>query len=106
MGEGDTIVIVLTDGEPSDGDMTKLQQLLKARHKSIFMTFAMCTEEDEIVEHYNKCVDPIWGCDISDDYESEKKEVERYGNKLNVNKWLAKIVLGDTCRSMTTWTSR
>merc|ERR1712146_376618 len=67
---------------------------LKGRDRSIYMTFAMCTEEDDVVDAYNKAIDPIWGCDISDDYESEKKEVERHGNKLSVNKWLAKIVLG------------
>ena len=92
--EGDTIVIVLTDGEPSDTTMPKLQQLIKGRDKSVYMTFAMCTEEDDVVEKYNQCIDPIWGCDISDDYASEKKEVEAHGNKLSMNKWLAKIVLG------------
>ena len=47
-----------------------------------------------MVEMYTKCVDPIWGCDITDDYVSEKKECERKGNKLSQNKWLAKCVLG------------
>merc|ERR1712046_538490 len=84
--EGDTIVV--------DTTTPKLASLIKGRDRSIYMTFAMCTEEDDVVEAYNKAIDPIWGCDISDDYESEKKEVERHGNKLSVNKWLAKIMLG------------
>ena len=70
--EGDTIVIVLTDGEPSDCRMPQIQSMLQARAKSVYVTFVMCTEEDDVVEAYNKCVDPIWGCDISDDFRSEK----------------------------------
>ena len=66
--EVDTLVLVLTDGEPSDCKMPDIQQMLKARSKSVYMSFLMCTHEDEVVEHYNKCVDPIWGCDITDDY--------------------------------------
>ena len=50
---------------------------MQARAKKTYFTFVMCTEEDDVVEGYNKCVDPIWGCDISDDYQSEKKEVRR-----------------------------
>ena len=37
---------------------------------------------------------PIWGCDITDDFVSERKECERRGNTLNQNKWMAKAVLG------------
>lgn len=92
--EGDTIVLVLTDGEPSDCKMPQIQALLQGRAKNVYMTFMMCTEEDAVVDSYNKCVDPIWGCDITDDFKSEKKEVERVGKKLNMNKWLAKCVLG------------
>jgi len=92
--EGDTIVLVLTDGQPSDGNVSDLQTKLQARAKKVFLSFLMCTSEDEVVQLYNRCVDPIWGCDITDDYLSEKKECERKGNSLNQNKWLAKCVLG------------
>ena len=92
--EVDTLVLVLTDGEPSDCKMPDIQQMLQARSKSVYMSFLMCTHEDEVVEHYNKCIDPIWGCDITDDYVSERKECERAGNKLSQYKWMAKSVLG------------
>ena len=64
--EGDTICLVLTDGEPSDCKLPQIQQMLQGRAKNVFMTFMMCTEEDSVVEAYNQCVDPIWGCDITD----------------------------------------
>ena len=92
--EGDTICLVLTDGEPSDGPFSEVTNILKAKAANVFVTFLMCTDEDDVVTKYNRVVDPIPGCDISDDYASEKKEVERAGNKLNRNKWLAKCVLG------------
>ena len=92
--EGDTICLVLTDGEPSDGPFSEVTNILKAKAANVFVTFLMCTDEDDVVTKYNRVVDPIPGCDISDDYASEKKEVESAGNKLNRNKWLAKCVLG------------
>ena len=84
--EGDTICIVLTDGEPSDCRMPQIQSMLQNRAKNVYMTFCMCTEEDEVVAKYNECVDPVWGCDITDDFKSEQKEVVAAGGKLNYNK--------------------
>ena len=92
--EGETIVIVMTDGNPSDGSFSTVASILRGRSKAVYCTFLMCTDEDAIVDKYNRTIDPIFGCDISDDFHSEKKEVERAGNKLNQNKWLAKCVLG------------
>ena len=39
-------------------------------------------------------LDRIPGVDITDDYASEKKEVEAHGRKLSYYKWLAKATLG------------
>lgn len=89
------IVIVMTDGQPSDTNMEGITRLLKRRDaRDTYFTFAMCTENDAVVDAYNRAVDPCRGCDVSDDYESEKKEVEACGGKLSHDKWLAKIVLG------------
>ena len=88
------IVLVLTDGRPSDGSMYGVKEILASRAKGTFFSFAMCTEEDDVVAAYNKAIDPVHGCDISDDYLSEKKEVEKHGHKLTPDNWLAKIILG------------
>ena len=53
-----------------------------------------CTEEDDVVGQYNKYLDKIPNVDITDDYQSEKTEVEAYGRKLPYYKWMAKAVLG------------
>ena len=47
-------------------------------------------EEQVVVEQDNKSLDRLPGVDITDDYVSEKKEVERLGNKLGYYKWMAK----------------
>jgi hypothetical protein len=76
---GDLLVVVMTDGSPSDCNMSGLRSVLKGKRSNVFCSFLMCTDEDSIVDSYNSCIDPVKNCDISDDYESEKKEVERTG---------------------------
>ena len=92
--ETEVILIVMTDGVPSDTNFAGLRQLVQSKVKNVYVTFLMCTEEDEIVEQYNTYVDNIPNVDITDDYLSEKKEVEAHGRKLSYYKWLAKAVLG------------
>ena len=92
--ETDLLLLIMTDGEPSDCAFQELRQMVKAKHSSVYCTFMMCTEEDDVVERYNKSLDRIPGVDITDDYLSEKKEVERLGNRLNYYTWMAKAVLG------------
>ena len=59
----------------------------------VFCSFAMCTDEADVVELYNKVVDPIFGCDITDDYAAECREAKRVGNALSPFQWLAKMLL-------------
>ena len=92
--EGDTILLVLTDGEPSDTNFNNLKAMIERRNKSVYVSFIMCTEDDDVVTAYEGCIDPLKGVDIVDDYVSEKKVCERVGNKLSYNKYLAKCLLG------------
>ena len=92
--DAETLVFIMTDGAPSDGTVYDIQQLLNARRRGIWVSFLMCTDEDDVVEQYNQCVDPVWGCDITDDFESERRECAKKGNQINYNMWLAKAVLG------------
>ena len=41
-----------------------MTQILKAKAAHVFVSFLMCTDEDAVVEKYNRVVDPIPGCDI------------------------------------------
>jgi len=91
--EKDTLLLVLTDGVPSDCSFDQMSDLIRSKPAEVFVSFAMCTDEDDIVELYNQVVDPIPGCDITDDYASEKVEVERTGQELTPYSWLAKMLL-------------
>ena len=92
--ETDLILLVMTDGSPSDVDFAGLTRLVQAKAKNVYVTFLMCTEDDDVVGAYNRYLDRIPGVDITDDYASEKREVEAHGRKLSYYKWLAKAVLG------------
>mmetsp|Transcript_2135 Transcript_2135/g.7725 ORF Transcript_2135/g.7725 Transcript_2135/m.7725 type:complete len:284 (-) Transcript_2135:58-909(-) len=92
--EAEVLLLLLTDGEPSDCSFEELRATVKAKIKTVYLTVVMCTEEDLIVDKYNRFMDKLPGVDITDDYASEKKEVERRRKKLTHNAWLAKAVLG------------
>uniref|UniRef100_A0A0G4GQ74 C2 domain-containing protein n=1 Tax=Chromera velia CCMP2878 TaxID=1169474 RepID=A0A0G4GQ74_9ALVE len=93
--DGEAIVLIATDGEPSDCSFRDMASLLTHRPRHFYCSFLMCTNEDDVVEQFNKTIDPIHGCDISDDYQSEKAERRKlHGKDLTKREWLAKCVLG------------
>lgn len=92
--EGETLVIVMTDGEPSDTNFNSLRNQIQTRPPETYVTFIMCTSEDSVVDAYQSCIDPIKGVDIVDDYKSEKKLCEGHGNKLSFNMYLGKCLMG------------
>merc|ERR1711939_62743 len=93
--ENDRLLMILTDGCPSDVTFEQLRTMIKKKDHRVFISVMMCTEEDDVVEKYNTRIDPIRGVDVLDDYASEKREVERFrGRKLTMNKYLCKCVLG------------
>lgn len=91
--EKDTLIVILTDGEPSDCSFEELSQLIRSKPDGVFCSFVMCTDELDVVERYNTIVDPIPGCDITDDFANERAEAMRRGNKLTPYQWLAKMLL-------------
>ena len=93
-GETEVLLIIMTDGEPSDCTFEQLRDAVRAKKGNCYVSFLMCTDEDDIVAKYNKYLDRIPGVDITDDYLSEKGEAERHGKNLGYFKWLAKMVLG------------
>merc|ERR1711998_397289 len=97
--ETDRLLLVMTDGCPSDVSFEELRRMIQKKTPSVYVSVMMCTEEGDIVEEYNTKVDPLPGVDVLDDYASEKREVERFkGRKLSLNKYLVKCVLGPKFR--------
>jgi len=90
----DRILMVMTDGLPSDGSFDTLRGMVRAKSSNVYVNFMMCTSDDEVVGRYEDSVDAIPGVDVHDDYQSEKEQCEACGNRLSYNAYLAKCVLG------------
>lgn len=88
------IVVVLTDGEPNDCSFSELRDLVQRRDHAIAVNFVMCTDEDRVVDQYNRHMDPIPFVDVHDDFHSEQLEAERMGRDLPLNLYLVKCLLG------------
>ena len=56
----------------------------------------MCSDRDKDVEYLNRLDRKSPGVDVSDDYDSERKEVlrARPGSKFGVNDYIMKCIIG------------
>jgi len=88
------VVMVLTDGCPSDGTFERLRGLLAGKDNGVYVNFVMCTDDDEVVDRYEDSIDAVPCVDVHDDYQSEQAQVVKCGGTLNFNKYLAKCVMG------------
>ncbi len=88
------IVVVMTDGAPSDLTFGQLQQLVARRSPLIAVNFCMCTEDSSMVAQYNDGLDRIDSVDIHDDHAAERAEARAIGRDLPLNLYLVKCLLG------------
>lgn len=74
-------VVIMTDGESSDGDIAQAMRPLK--DLPAWVVVRLCTDEDKIVEYWNN-VDEVLelDMDVLDDLQGEAKEIRA------VNSWL------------------
>ena len=77
------LIIILTDGEPSDdvgeSDVKGFKMSLLSRKpiNKIFVNIIICTDDKDSVSYFNKLDRDVFNLDVIDDYNSEKKEVKR-----------------------------
>ena len=77
------LIIILTDGEPTDdygnGDIKNFKRSLLSRNpmSKIFVNIVTCTDDPDSVDYLNKWDRTIPNLDVIDDYKSEKDEVKR-----------------------------
>jgi hypothetical protein len=70
------LVIVLTDGSPSDMTDDEYRELIRHRDgANIFMTFVACTNNRKKIKYLNKIDVEDCTLDVVDDYHNEYKEV-------------------------------
>lgn len=78
--EGKLLLIIATDGEPTDhmGNST-IEQFIKRltnRPKNVFVSIMACTDNDESMKYLNNLDKITDGIDVNDDYRSELKEIQ------------------------------
>jgi len=75
---------IITDGEPNNSDTFTNSLKLIAKSHSVFLVINLCTDDDNVVEYYNKLDTTIGnelsGLDVIDDFESEAKEIKKVKN--------------------------
>lgn len=85
LGEKRLLVIIVTDGEPTDdngkADISGFKQCLKSRAKTVHTTIVSCTDEDDTMSYLNNWDRALPRLDVVDDYRSEKNEILRVQGK-------------------------
>ena len=81
------LIIILTDGEPSDDfgntDIKSFKKSLQARNPmcKIFVNIVVCTDDEDAVSYLNKWDVKIPNLDVTDDYASERNQIKKYKGK-------------------------
>ena len=98
------LIVVATDGlaqtDRGHDGTAELEALLKHERPIVdrtFVTFLMCTDDDAVVDIYNKWDAAIKNVDVVDDYVSERKEILRAQGshfKFSFGDYVVKMLLG------------
>jgi hypothetical protein len=104
--ERKVIVICATDGVATnargDPDMAGLKNVLengRSNKDRIFVNFLLCTDEEDIVEQFAVFDKKIKGVDVTDDYASEKAEIQQKKGKnhaFTMGNYIVKLITGAT----------
>lgn len=93
------LVVVVTDGEPSDATPAEVKRWLQhnRRPDRVKLSFVACTDDESAVAWLNDLDDTLPGVDTCDDYHSERAEVRRAsGGRRDLLRgdYVAKCLLG------------
>lgn len=75
IGEQKLLIIIVTDGEPTDDngkeDIRGFKSALKSRLPHVYTTIVSCTDEDHTMDYLNNWDVTIPRLDVVDDYKNE-----------------------------------
>jgi hypothetical protein len=97
------LIVVVTDGEPTDGNRDDLYNTIKhvTRHGSVHVSFAECTDNAEDMEYLDMWDGCIQNFDNTDDYREELQRIKTIqGNqfKFDYTDYVIKILLATFVR--------
>jgi len=90
------LVVVVTDGVPSDGNHEALAATLRAKPSHTHVSFAECTDRPEDMEWLDELDRNITNFDNTDDYREELDKVRRLRGaqfKFDFNDYVIKVLL-------------
>lgn len=107
MHERNLLVIILTDGQPTDEagnvNIMALEQLLIFRPEAAFITFVACTDDLSVMSYLNSWDCGIARLDVVDDFVSERREILAAQGPLfhfSHGDYIVKLMLGSIDPSM------
>jgi len=96
------LVAVITDGEPTDGSVDNLFNLLKnERHQNIHISLAECNDNEEEMAYLDGWDRSLVNFDNTDDYNMELRRVKQWNGpdyKFSFMDYTVKIALGSLMR--------
>lgn len=97
------LIVVITDGEPSDGDRNKLFRTLQniTSNGRTHVSFAECTDNEEDMEYLDAWDGQIKNFDNTDDYREELRRVKAVNGqsfKFDYTDYVIKILLATFVR--------
>lgn len=97
------LVVIVTDGEPTDldgrSDIKSFKESLISRPSHVYTTILACTDEENSMEYLNNWDKYIQRLDVVDDFRNERREVQRAKGmnfQFSYGDYVAKSLLGST----------
>jgi hypothetical protein len=95
------LLIVITDGEPTDGSRDDLRQALEDKPANVHLSFAECTDQADDCEYLDAYTGLIRNFDNTDDYREEQARVKAMQGtqfKFDFGDYVIKILLATFVR--------
>lgn len=110
MRDKDTLIVIVTDGEPSGGrdetfeNLTRLiNEMIGCQHPKFRISTVLVTDNESVVGPYNEIDKRFENFDVSDDYMSELEEIKKaQGQNFNFHygDYICKILLSPVCKEL------
>lgn len=107
LNEKKLLVVIVTDGEPTDdrgvSAIPQFKKILQKRHPKVYTTIVACTDDDESVEYLNKWDRELMNLDVVDDFRNERTEIRQVKGRnfpFSFGDYVVKSLIGSIDREL------
>ena len=96
-GPEELLLIIATDGVPSDGKPEQLRQLLLSVSDRVYTSIVACTNDDNVMDMLDDMDNTVPRLDVTDDYHRERAQIRAVqGTSFPFSRgdWVVKTLLG------------